>query len=166
MQSSKLLPGFIYETIKSIVSFISATDVMFGSAWLLFLNKAAWRSAQHDCHDLRRVFAHLKPGTGPSHKVTNLKSSALPWSCNLGQTGFDHCQQRRSFQKIHSSKHQLKLVFSQHFFGINSLKSVPKEVFNQSSSLVSNSPREVFFTEILRRNRQRTCVTRDIHSSR
>ena len=122
----------------------------------------------------------------------------LPWSCNLGRTEFDPLTSRWSLIVVphkllpsiataihlymkHSSKHQLKLVFNCHFFGLNSdaimnqivdqcsqsnaLKSVLKEVFSQSSSLASNSPGEVFFTGILRRNRQKICITRDVHSS-
>ena len=40
-----------------------------------------------------------------------------------------------------------------------------KEFFDQSSSLKAGSPEEVFFADILRRNRQKICVTRDVHSS-
>ena len=38
-----------------------------------FLNKTARRSAQHDCPDLCRAYAHLTPGTRPSRKASNLK---------------------------------------------------------------------------------------------
>ena len=71
----------------------------------------------------------------------------------------------------HSSKHQLKLVFNRHFFDINSntiinqvvdqcsqcnaLKSIPKQVFSQSSSLASNSlvkySLQIFYVEIVKR---------------
>ncbi len=38
-----------------------------------FVNKSAWRSAQHDCQDLRQAYAHLSEGTRPSRKAQNLK---------------------------------------------------------------------------------------------
>ena len=38
---------------------VSLTDVLSGSVSFPFLNKVPWRSAQHDCLDLHRVFAHL-----------------------------------------------------------------------------------------------------------
>ncbi len=38
-----------------------------------FVNKSAWRSAQHDCQDLRRGYAHLSQGTRPSRKARNWK---------------------------------------------------------------------------------------------
>ena len=81
----------------------------------------------------------------------------------------------------HATKHQLKLVFSRHFFAIksadviasvvdrcelcNSLKSVPAEVFEQSLSTARSAPGCVFFADVLRRCRQKICVVRDVHSS-
>ena len=38
-----------------------------------FVNKSAWRSAQHDCQDLRQAYAHLSKGTRPSRKARNWK---------------------------------------------------------------------------------------------
>ena len=181
---------FVYKTINSVVSSVSVTDVMSGSALLPFPNEAAWRSAQHDFPNLHRAFTYLKHGTRPSLKARNLKHL---WRC-LGITILDKQRliivnkedpfaSRRSLilvphkllpgitTVIHlymkgSSKRQLKFVFNCHFFGINNdtiinhvvdqcsqcnaLKSIPKEVFDQSSSLASNSPSEVFFTDILR----------------
>ena len=64
---------FVYDTINSVVSSVSVADDMSGSATMPFLNKAAWRSAQHDCCDLRSAFANLKHGTRPSRKARNLK---------------------------------------------------------------------------------------------
>ena len=81
----------------------------------------------------------------------------------------------------HASKHQLKLLFNRYFFGIksdgvvnqvvdqcslcNALKEVPKEVFKQSSSVSPSSPGSIFFADNLRRNRQKICVVRDVHST-
>ena len=81
----------------------------------------------------------------------------------------------------HAAKSQLKLVFSRFFFAIksdtvidqlvdkcdlcNSLKAVPAEVFDQSSSMSASSPGQVFYADVLRRNRQKICVVCDVHSS-
>ena len=64
---------------------VSLTDVLSDSVSLPFLNKVAWRSAQHDCLDLHRVFAHLKHSTRPSHKERNLKHLR----CCLGVATWD-----------------------------------------------------------------------------
>ena len=72
-EDSCQISEFVYKTINSVVSSVSVTDVMSGSASLPFLSKAAWRSAQHNCPNLRRAFAYLKHGTRPSRKAKNLK---------------------------------------------------------------------------------------------
>ena len=190
---------FVYKTINSVVSSVSVADVMSGSVPLPFLNKPVWR----DCPDLRRAFAHLKHGTRSSRKARNLKHlQRYLGVATLDEQGLivvmkeDPIASRRSLIVVpnkllpsiataihlytkHSSKHQLKLVFNRHLFGLNSdaiinqvvdqcsqsnaLKSVPKELFDKSSSLASNSQGKVFFTGILRRNRLKICVTRDVH---
>ena len=76
---------FVYKTINSVVSSVSVTDVMSGSALLPFPNEAAWRSAQHDFPNLHRAFTYLKHGTRPSLKARNLKHL---WRC-LGITILD-----------------------------------------------------------------------------
>lgn len=192
---------FVYETIDSVVRTISAQDIVSGSTPLPYLNRSAWRLAQQDCPDLRRAFVHLKAGTRPSRKARNLKHLRRYLNAaTLDQTGLiivnkeDPFTSNRSLIVVphkllpgivtaihlhtnHCSKHQLKLIFNRHFYGINSdsiinvvdycsqcnaLKVVPREVFDQSALLSAKSPGEVFFTDVLRRNRQKICVTRDV----
>ena len=204
-EDSCQISEFVYKTINSVVSSVSVTDVVSGSASLPFLSKAAWRSAQHNCPNLRRAFAHLKHGTRPSRKAKNLKHLGHYLGVvTLDEQGLiivnkeDHFAIRRSLIVVphkllssiatvidlytrHSSKHQLKLVFNHRFFSINSnviinqvvdqcsqcnaLNFLPKEVFDQSSSLASNFRGDVFLTDILHRNCQNICVTTDVHSS-
>jgi len=65
---------FIENTAASVVNSVSVKDVLSGSVALPFLNKVAWRLAQHECADFRRTFAHLTQGTRPSRKSRNLKN--------------------------------------------------------------------------------------------
>jgi len=65
---------FVESTAVSVVNSISVKDVLSGSATVPFLNKTASRSAQHDCTDLRRTYAHLTQDTRPSRKSRNSKN--------------------------------------------------------------------------------------------
>ena len=38
-----------------------------------FTSRSAWLQSQLECSDLRRVHSHLKQGTRPSKKLTNIK---------------------------------------------------------------------------------------------
>ena len=58
---------------SSVVCTVSVADVLAGVANIPYLNATAWKSAQHDCQILRRVFAHLTQGTRPSKKKRNIK---------------------------------------------------------------------------------------------
>ena len=196
---------FVNDTINSVVDAVITNETNQRNLPMPFLNKTAWRSAQHDCPDLRRAFAHLTHGTRPSRKSRDLKHLRRYLSvASLDDTGLiivkkcDPFTGSRHlivvpFQIIpgivtaihlrynHPSKHQLKLLYDRHFFGINSesiiisvvdqccqcnsVKSIPKEIFIQSPSLPASAPGEVFFSDILRRKRQKICVTRDVHSS-
>ena len=40
---------------------------------LPFTTRSAWTDIQSECPDLRRTHAHLKQGTRPSKKLTNMK---------------------------------------------------------------------------------------------
>ena len=81
----------------------------------------------------------------------------------------------------HATKSQLVQLFNRHFFAIksapaitqvvesceqcNSMKKIPRELLDQSSSPSASKPGEVFYADILKRTRQRILVTRDVHSS-
>ena len=44
-----------------------------GLSRLPFTTRSAWTQIQSECPDLRRTHAHLKQGTRPSKKITNIK---------------------------------------------------------------------------------------------
>ena len=109
-----------------------------------FLNKVAWRSAQHDCADLRCAYPHLPQGTHPSCKARNLKYMQRYLNvASIDDQGLlvvykqDPGVPRRSLIVVpvnllpgiitalhyrfkHASKHQLKKIFNHFFFGIKS----------------------------------------------
>ena len=63
---------FVHEqttaTVRSTVS-----DILLGALKMPFTNQVAWKSAQHECKTLRRVYAHLTQGTRPAKKARNLR---------------------------------------------------------------------------------------------
>ena len=64
---------FILEVEQSVVRAISVKDVIDGKHKIPFLSRTAWQSTQLECPDLRRTHAHLKQGTRPSRKHTNIR---------------------------------------------------------------------------------------------
>ena len=84
-------------------------------------------------------------------------------------------------QLKHPTKHQLKKLFNRFFYGLNSssvvnsviescdqcesMKKLPKEVIEQSSTPTPNKPGTLFFADVLRRCRQKIFVARDVFSS-
>lgn len=65
--------SFVQRTQDSVVRLLSSDDILAGRARLPFTSRAAWRSLQSECPDLRRTHAHLTQGTRPSKKLTNIK---------------------------------------------------------------------------------------------
>ena len=81
----------------------------------------------------------------------------------------------------HPTKHQLSKVFGRYYFGLNldavatnvlnscetcnALKKLPKEVILQSSTPSADQPGQLFSADVVRRDRQKILVVRDVHSS-
>ena len=65
--------SFVQLSENSVVRHISTHDVVDGSIKLPFTSRSAWLSIQSECSDLRQTHAHLKQGTCPSKKLTNIK---------------------------------------------------------------------------------------------
>ena len=63
---------FVYEIQESAVRSITVQDVVNGSIQLPFTTRSTWRTTQNEDPDLRRVHSHLKQGTRPSKKATNI----------------------------------------------------------------------------------------------
>ena len=72
-ESSSQIFKFVQDACDSVVQLISVTDVLSGAVRMPFLNREAWKSAQHECPDLRRTYAHLTEGTRPSRKASICK---------------------------------------------------------------------------------------------
>ena len=109
-----------------------------------FLSRNAWKSAQHDCPDLRRTYAHLKHGTTSSCKARNLKNVRRYLNVTtLENDGLIVVHKDIPFKQQtslivipvdilhgiltalhillkHPTKHQLKLLFERYFYGIKS----------------------------------------------
>ncbi len=64
--------SFVTRTENSVVRNTSIQDIVQGKARLPYTSRSTWLSLQADCKDLRRAKAHLKQGTRPSKKLTNV----------------------------------------------------------------------------------------------
>ena len=62
---------FVHRLEESVVRSVSVKDILDGTIKIPFTSRAAWRSAQEECPDIRQAKAQLKQGTYPSKKVTN-----------------------------------------------------------------------------------------------
>ena len=65
--------AFINEISNSVVRNINISDLIAGRANIPYLSRGAWHESQQECPALRRAHAHLKNGTRPSKKTTNIK---------------------------------------------------------------------------------------------
>ena len=135
--------AFISRIEESVVSSVSIEDIVSGSARLPFTSRSAWLSTQSECPDLRRVRAHLKQGTRPSKKLTNIKDvKRYLNTATLARDGVVVVRQdvpfapsrelivvpRRVLDGLltaihlklsHPSKNQLKVVVRRNFFALD-----------------------------------------------
>ena len=63
---------FIDDSDSVVVRHVSVQEVLAGHKSVPFGNRAAWKSLQMECHDLRRVHAHLTNGTRQAMKNTKV----------------------------------------------------------------------------------------------
>ncbi|KAK2547365.1 hypothetical protein P5673_032733 [Acropora cervicornis] len=127
----------------SVVRGISTQEILESTKRLPFTSRPAWFSVQHECPDLRRVYAHLKQGTRPSKKLTNIRD--VKHYLNITSISKDgllvvQLQQplSRPIELIvvprsvldglltaihikldHPSKNQLQMVMQHHFFALD-----------------------------------------------
>ena len=57
----------------SVVRSVHVQDIIDNQTRLPFTTRSAWLAIHADCPDLHRTHAHLKQGTRPSKKTTNIK---------------------------------------------------------------------------------------------
>ena len=65
--------SLITQVEDSVVRSVHVQDIIDNHNRLPFTKRSAWLAIQTDCPDLRRTHAHLKQGTRPSKKTTNIK---------------------------------------------------------------------------------------------
>ena len=64
--------SFVYALDISVVRSISISDITNGTSKLPFTSRPAWISTQQECSDLVKTLGHLRQGTPPSKKQTNV----------------------------------------------------------------------------------------------
>ena len=64
---------FVIQAEESVVRNVSVSELLSGDVKLPFTSRAAWKVTQSECPDLRRARAHLRQGTRPSKKATDIK---------------------------------------------------------------------------------------------
>ena len=196
---------FVQSTSESVVNAVTVKDVLSGTTRMPFLNQSAWHSAQQDCPNLRRTFAHLTQGTRPPRKARNMKEVRRYLQVvTIAENGLlvvlksdPYVHQRKlivvpnsilqglltaiHLQLNHPSTHQLQKVFDRYFYALNSasvirdiadqcsicksLKHIPTELHEQTSSPSPLCPGQGFSCDVLRCTKQKIFVTRDIFSS-
>lgn len=166
--SSCQICKFVHETASSVVASVAVSDVLSGQTPMPFLNHVAWKTAQHDCKDLRRTYAHLSNGTRPSRKTKNLKDVRRYLqiaSINNASLLVRRVHDPYVFQKDliiipkdilpglvtalhlhfnHTTKHQLAQIFCRYFFGLGSdavIQTVVKNCAHCNSLL--HLPKEI-----------------------
>ena len=72
---------FVRDMENSVVCGVSIQDILDNNSSLPFSTRSAWLQIQSDCPDLRRVHAHLKQGTRPSKKLTNVRNVKRYLNC-------------------------------------------------------------------------------------
>ncbi|KAL2088290.1 hypothetical protein ACEWY4_015189 [Coilia grayii] len=65
--------SFVHTTSDTVVRHVTASDIMSGRQKMPFTNRTAWLAIQSECSDLRRTCAHLRQGTRPAKKLTNIR---------------------------------------------------------------------------------------------
>jgi hypothetical protein len=134
--------NFISTTEDSVVRSTSVQDVHHLHR-LPFTTRSAWIQIQSECPDLRRTHAHLKQGTRPSKKLTNVKDvKRYLTSLSIAKDGLlvvrktdplspstelivvprsvlDGLVTALHIKLNHPSKHQLQLVMRRNFFALD-----------------------------------------------
>ena len=134
---------FVHEMEDSVVRCVSIQDVLDSKSNLPFTTRSAWLQIQNDCPDLRRVHAHLKQGTRPSKKLTNIRDVKRYLSCtSIARDGVLVVKHSQPFAPAseaivvprsvldglltalhiklnHPSRHQFQMVLQRQFFALD-----------------------------------------------
>ena len=139
--------SFVAESEECVVRNINIDEVISGNSKLPFTSRSAWVAIQSECPDLRRVCSHLRQGTRPSRKLTNIKDiKRYLNSVTISRDGLlvvrskDPCSLKERIvvprnvlsgvlTAIHikldcPKRHQMKLVCDRYFFALDLDKSI------------------------------------------
>ena len=143
LDSSCQVCSFVNELQSASVLKVNIADITTGTSKMPFVNRPAWISLQADCPDLRRCHAHLKQGTRPSKKLTNIKDvKRYLQHSTIARDGLLVVPHKEAFSPVkerivvprkvlpglltalhiklvHPSMFQLKQVFSRYFFALD-----------------------------------------------
>ena len=135
--------NFVHEMEDSVVRNVSIHDILNNKSNLPFTSRSAWRQIQNDCSDLRRVHAHLKQGTRPSKKLTNVRDvKRYLNSVSIASDGLLVVKRTLPFAPVadaivvprsvldglltalhiklnHPSRHQFQMVLQRQFFALD-----------------------------------------------
>ena len=150
MHRTSLSNLFIHYTENSVVRSVHVQDIIDNETRLPFTTRSAWLAIQTDCPDLRRTHAHLKQGTRPSKKTTNIKDVKryLSAASIARDDMLVVCPNDPLFPSteltivprsvLHSlvthciikldqpSRHQLELVMKRHFYALDLTKAIER----------------------------------------
>ncbi|CAG2256840.1 unnamed protein product [Mytilus edulis] len=186
---------FVSRTEDSVVRVVSIQDVPNDEFRLPFTTRSAWINIQSECPDLRRTHTHLKQGTRPSKKLTNIKDVKsyvmkhgllVVRRCDplappneliiVPRSVLDGLVTALHIKLDHPSKHQLN-----HFYALDmqkaaeqasdschicaSLKRFPKSLVEQSSEDPQDLVGISYVADVLKRNRQLILVVKETLTS-
>ena len=196
---------FVQEHLNIAVKQISVEEVVSGSTKMPFYNMQAWRDAQKEDKDLKRVYAQLRSGTHIGKKEKNLKEvRQLMKIASISQNGVLIRRKPNAFGRDyeliiipqnlasglisvlhirlgHPTKTQFRKLWDRYFFAQNaeelidectksctlceSLKKVPRELFQQSTTNLPEAVGQEFTADVLRRSQQKLLVVLEKLSS-
>ena len=151
---------FIATLEDTVVRSVSVQNILDSNSKLPFTSRSAWKDIQTECPDMRRAVAHLKQGTRPSKKLTNIKD--VKRYLNVASVAKDGLLVVRRVDPLlppadlivvsrnvldglltalhiklsHPTKHQLSMVFKRHFYALDLQKAVDK-VFESCHACMS-----------------------------
>ena len=142
--------SFILSSENCVVRSSTLKDILQGTAKLPFTTRSTWLSIQSECPCLRRTHAHLKQGTRPSKKLTNVRDVKRYLNvASIAKDGLLIVKRNTPFAPAHESiivprpvldgfitalhirldhpsQHQLKSVIQRNFFALDLDKSIER----------------------------------------
>ena len=138
------LCAFIESLEESVIRGVTVEEILSGAFSVPYTNRAAWRSLQQSCDDLKKVVSKLKSGSNPSREsgdvrkylTARVKLSSRPADELLIVPSTEPLQPSRQrivvprgivdglltalhLKLSHPSKSQLKLIFNRAYFSLS-----------------------------------------------